>query len=120
LLTALAVGEGDAAGDGLGAGLGLVAAGAAVSPAGEDVATGDDVVLAGEFVLVAGSQAAANAMTRIVVSKSVARLVSFIFGLLIVLPRWNKIEKRGYDYPGLNFLTTGLPTPDEAESPLQP
>ena len=108
------MGEGDVAGDGLAAGPGLVAAGAAVSPAG------DDVVLAGEFVLVAGSQAAANAMTRIVVSKSVARLVSFIFGLLIVLPRWNKIEKRGYDYPGLNFLTTGLPTPDEAESPLQP
>ena len=112
------MGEGDAAGDGLAAGLGLV--GAAVSPAGEDVVAGDDVVLAGEFVLVAGSQAAANAMTRIVVSKSAARLVSFIFGLLIVLPRWNKIEKRGYDCPGLNFVTTGLPTPDEAESPLQP
>jgi hypothetical protein len=105
------VGEGDAAGERLAAGLGLVAAGAAVSPAG---------VLAGEFVLVAGSQAAANAMTRIVVSKKAARLVRFIFGLLIVLPRWNKIEKRGYDCPGLNFVTTGLPTPDEAESPLQP
>jgi hypothetical protein len=97
------VGEGDAAGDGLAAVPGLVAAGAAVSPAGEDVVAGDDDVLAGEFVLVAGSQAAANAMTRIVVSKSVARLVSFIFGLLIVLPRWNKIEKRDDDCPDLKL-----------------
>jgi len=82
LLTALAVGEGEAAGDGLAAGLGLLAAGAAVSLAGEDVVAGDDVP-AGEFVLVAGSQAAANAITRIVVNRSAVRLARFFFGLLI-------------------------------------
>ena len=73
------MGDGETAG--LAAGLGLVA-GAAVSPAGEAVVVGE-VALAGEFVLVAGSQAAANAMTRLVVSRSMARLISFNFGLLI-------------------------------------
>jgi hypothetical protein len=75
LLTGLTVGDGETAG--LAAGLGLVAV-AAASPAGEAVVVGD-VALAGEFVLVAGSQAAANAMTRLVVSRSMARLISFNF-----------------------------------------
>jgi len=69
LVTGLTLGEGDAAGEGLAAGLGLVAGGAAVSPAGEDDVAGD-VVLAGEFVLAAGSQAATNAIARIVVRRS--------------------------------------------------
>jgi hypothetical protein len=82
LVAGFTLGEGDAvAGDGLAAGLGLVVAGVAVSPAGEDVA--GDVVLAGEFVFVAGSQAATNAIARIVVSKSMMRLVRLVFGLLI-------------------------------------
>ena len=82
--TVFTVDEGDAAGDGdgLAAGLGFVA-GAAVSAAGEDDVAGDDVVVAGEFVLVAGSQAATNASVRIAESRSVVRLSSFIFGLLI-------------------------------------
>ena len=76
--------EGDAAdGDGLAATLGFVAGGAAVSRAGEDDVAGDDVVEAGEFVLLAGSQAATNASVRIAESRSVVRLSSFIFGLLI-------------------------------------
>ena len=77
------MGEGDAAGAGLAAGLGLVAGGAAVSPAGEDVVAGEEVVVAGEVELLAGSQPAAKAMARIVVSRSVVRVISFIFGLLI-------------------------------------
>lgn len=66
---------GDAAG--LAAGLGLVDAGAALSPAGEDDVAGD-AVLAGELVLVAGSQAAANAIARIVVSRSMIRVVRLV------------------------------------------
>lgn len=72
------MGEGDAAG--LAAGLGLVVAGAVVS-LGADVA-GDDVGVE-EFELVARSQAAANAIARIAVSSSVARLIDFVIGLLI-------------------------------------
>ena len=83
---ALAVGAGDAAaGDGLAAGLGLVA-GAVVSPAG--VVAGVDAAGDGagveEFELLAGSHAAANAITRIVVNKSAVRLMDFKIGLLIV------------------------------------
>ena len=69
LVTGLTLGEGDAAGEGLAAGLGLVAGVAPVSTAGEDDVAGD-VVLAGELVLAAGSQAAATAIVRIVVSRS--------------------------------------------------
>ena len=69
LVTGLTLGEGDAAGDGLAAVLGLLVAGAAVSPAGEEVAAGD-VVLAGEFVFASGSQADTNAIARIVVRRS--------------------------------------------------
>ena len=88
LVGALAVGEGEAAAEGLAAGLGLVAGGAAVSLAGDvvgDDVAGDEVVLPGELELLAGSvaQPAAKAMARIVVSRSVLRLISFIFGLLI-------------------------------------
>jgi hypothetical protein len=101
---ALAVGAGAAAaGDGLATGLGLVA-GAVVSPAGVvagDAAAGDDAGV-GEFELLAGSQAAANAITRIVVNKSTLRLIDFKIGLLIVFPRSNRIEKRADDCPNGN------------------
>lgn len=99
---ALAVGD-VAAGDGLAAGLGLVA-GAVVSPAGVvagDDAAGDDAGV-GEFELVAGSQAAANAITRIVVNRSAVRLIDFKIGLFIVFPRSNRIEKRDDDCPNGN------------------
>jgi hypothetical protein len=82
---ALAVGAGDAAaGDGLATGLGLVVAGGAVvSLAGEGAeAAGDDVGVE-EFELVAGSHAAANAITTIVVSSSAVRLIDFAIGLFI-------------------------------------
>ncbi len=82
MVTGLTLGEGDAAGEGLAAGFGLFFGGAAVSPAGEDDAAGD-VVLAGEFVLVAGSQADTNAVARIVVSRSMIRLIRLVFELLI-------------------------------------
>lgn len=98
---ALAVGEGDiAAGEGLAAGLGLVA-GAVVSPAGVvagAAAAGDEAGVA-EFELVAGSHAAANAITRIVVNRSAVRLIDFRIGLLIVFPHSDRIEKRDDDCP---------------------
>ena len=70
-----ATGEGEATGDGLAAGLGLVAGvvvGAAVA--------GDDV-LAGPFELFAGSQAAANRVTKIIGNSS-ARLIDLVTELL--------------------------------------
>ena len=81
------MGAGDAAaGDGLAAGLAVglgFVAGAVVSLAGEGaVVAGDDVGVE-EFELVAGSQAAANAITMIVVSSSAVRLIDFVIGLHI-------------------------------------
>ena len=93
------MGDGDATVAGVAAGLGLVAGGAVVSPAGE--LDGDDVVL-GEFVLVAGSQATAKAIARVAVSRSVMRVTSFVFGLLISFPRSDKIEKQDDDCPNDN------------------
>jgi hypothetical protein len=94
----LAVGEGDAAGEGLAAGLGFVAGGAVVSPAGEAVVVGDDVGLF-EFEFVAGSQPTTNAIARIVGRRSAVRPISFIFGILIGLPRSSKIEKQDDNCP---------------------
>lgn len=96
----MATGEGDAAGEGLGAGLGLVA-GAVTVLLGEDAGDGDDVTF-GEFELFPGSQPAAKAIARIVGSNIVVRRINFSFGLLIVLPRSSKIEKRGDDCPDAN------------------
>ena len=115
---ALAVGEGDAAaGDGLAAGLGLVAG--AVDSAGVvagDEAAGDEAGVA-EFELLAGSHAAANAITRIVVNRSAVRLIDFKIGLLIVFPHSDRIEKQDDDCPNSNYqqwvfpqaLRRGLP-----------
>jgi hypothetical protein len=96
----LATGEGDAAGEGLAAGLGLVA-GAVTVLLGENAGDGDDVTF-GEFELFPGSQPAAKAIARIVGSNIVVRRINFSFGLLIVLPRSSKIEKRGDDCPDAN------------------
>jgi hypothetical protein len=86
VLTVFAVGEGDAAGEGLvAAGLGLVAGGVVVSLLGEAAAggvDGDDVLL-GVFEFVAGSQAAAKAIVTTVASRRVMRVVDFIIELLI-------------------------------------
>lgn len=76
------MGEGDAAGEGLATVLGFDLGGVATSFAGEDDVAGDAEV-AGAFVLLAGSQAVANAMTTTVVSKSAIRLVSLSFELFI-------------------------------------
>ena len=76
----MAVGEGDAAGDGLATG--LVAGGAAVSPAGEAAVVG--AALAGVFELVSDSQPTTKAIARMVGSRSAVRPISFTFGLLII------------------------------------
>jgi hypothetical protein len=102
---AFAVGEGEAAAGlaaGLAIGLGLVVAGVVVSLAGEGADAAGDGVGVEEFESVAGSQAAANAIARIAVSSSVARLIDFVIGLLIVFPRSDKIEKRDDDCPNGN------------------
>ena len=111
----MTLGEGDAAGEGLAAGLGLVA-GVAVSAAGEAV----DVVPAGEFEFAAGSQAATKAIARIAVSRSVLRPIRFVFELLIVLPRWNKIEKRDDDCPNLNSSQRAFPHLNRRSLPSGP
>ncbi len=99
----LALGEDDAAGEGLAAGLGLFAGAFAVAPGEGDV---DTVGLAalGVFESLAGSvaQPAANAMETIVRSSAV-RLIMLMFGVLISLsPRSSKIEKRDDDCPAAN------------------
>ncbi|MDQ2920381.1 MAG: hypothetical protein M3R52_02010 [Acidobacteriota bacterium] len=63
-------------------------AGVPVALPGEDDVgdvDGDDVALPGEFELLAGSaaQPATNTIERIVGSRSVDRMIKFIFGLLI-------------------------------------
>jgi len=81
---ALAVAAGEAAGDGLATGLGLVVGGAAVSLAGEAVVVGEGVVVAGVFELTPESQPTANAIARMVGSRSAVRPISFTFGLLMI------------------------------------
>lgn len=93
LLTALAVGEGDAAGEGL-AVPGFDVGGVAVSLAGEEDVAGD-VVLTGVLLFAAGSHAAARAMTTTVVNKSAIRLVRFSLGLFISFASWEQDRKSG-------------------------
>ena len=80
----LALGEDDAAGEGLAAGLGLFAGALAVAPGEGDV---DAVGLAafGVFELLTGSvaQPAANAIEAIARRRSVVRLIMLMFGVLI-------------------------------------
>ena len=71
-----ATGEGEATGEGLAAGLGLIAG----VVAGDAAGAGDDVT-AGLLELSAGSQAAANRVTRIVGNNS-ARLINVVIELL--------------------------------------
>ena len=86
---------GEAAGEGLAAELA-----AGVVLLGEGAVAGA-VVVAGEFEfeLVVGSSAqpTAKAIARTAGSNNTVRLISFVFELLIVLPRSRKIEKRDDD-----------------------
>ena len=91
---------GEAAGEGLAAELGVVVVAAGVVLLGEGAVAGA-VVVAGEFEfeLVVGSSAqpTAKAIARTAGSNNTVRLISFVFELLIVLPRSRKIEKRDDD-----------------------
>jgi hypothetical protein len=75
----LALGDDDAAGDGLATGLGLFAGAFTVAP-GEG-----DADAFGVFESLTGSvaQPAANAMEAIVKSRSAVRLIMLVFGVLI-------------------------------------
>ena len=82
----LALGEGDAAGEGLaGAGLGLVAGVVPVAPVGEGDTDGDGLVVVGAFELSVGSvvQPAANIIENMASSRSAVRLIKLILGFLI-------------------------------------
>ncbi len=99
-LGVFALGEGDAAGEGLRLGLGLFAGALPVAPLVEGELDGDGLAVAGEFELLTGSQPAANTIERIVRRRRAARLIMFIFGVLIsFLPHFSKIEKRDNNCP---------------------
>jgi hypothetical protein len=69
--------------------------------AGADLALlGDDVVVGGVDVLSASAaQPTANAIARTIGSRRLMRVIRFVFGLLIVLPRSSKIEKQADSRP---------------------
>ena len=79
----LALGEGDAAGEGLG--LGVLAGAPSVAPLGETAVDGEGLAVVGEFELSTGSvaQPAANTSEAIVRSSSAVRLIMSMFGVLI-------------------------------------
>lgn len=100
----LALGEDDAAGEGLAAGLGLFA-GAFAVPLGEGDADAVGLAAFVVFESLTGSvaQPAANAMETIVRSRSAVRLITLMFVVLIsYLPRSSKIEKRDDDCSAAN------------------
>jgi hypothetical protein len=80
----LALGECDAAGEGLAAGLGLFA-GALTVALGEGDVDGEGLAVLEESKLFTGSvaQPAANTIENIVRSRSAVRLIMFMFGVLI-------------------------------------
>jgi hypothetical protein len=90
----LALGEGDAVGEGLAAGLALFAGAVPVAPLGEGDVDGDEVSVFGEAELLAGSvaQPATNRIEKIVRRRSALRLIKFRFGLLISLPRSARLK----------------------------
>ena len=95
------LGEADAAGDGLATRLGLFKG---VLPVAGGVA-GDGLAVLGALELLTGSvaQPAANKIDNIVRSRSAVRLIMFMFGVLIFLPRSSRIEKRDYDCPTVDW-----------------
>src|SRR5882672_12293001 len=89
---ALALGEADAAGEGLAAGLGLLTG--ALSVVLVDVA-GEGLAVAGVFELLSVAQPAANMIENVVTNRSAVRLMMLMFGVVIIfLPRSSKIVKR--------------------------
>jgi hypothetical protein len=85
------LGDAAAAGEGLTAGLGLVIGAVPAALTGEGDVAGDGVALIGDDVVELGevdglgssAQPAANAIARTIGSRSVVRMIKFIFGLLI-------------------------------------
>jgi hypothetical protein len=110
-------GEGEAAVDGLAAGLGLVTGAVPVALAGEGAVAGDDVAPLGDDVVVGGvevfsgsaAQPTANAIARTIGSRRLMRVIRFIFGLLIVLPRSSKIEKQADSRPSVSLQQRVFP-----------
>jgi hypothetical protein len=79
----LALGEGDATGEGLAAGLAVFTG--AVVAAGEADVDGAGLAVVGVFELFSGSvaQPAANAIESVATSSSAMRLIKFMFGVVI-------------------------------------
>jgi hypothetical protein len=84
VLAVLALGEGDATGEGLAAGLGLFRGALSVARLGEVDADGEGLATAGEFELLAGSQPAADMIENVVRSASAVRLIRLMFAVVIV------------------------------------
>jgi len=84
VLAVLALGEGDATGEGLAAGLGLFTGALSVARLGEVDADGEGLATAGEFEFLAGSQPTANMIENVVRSASAARLIRLLFAVVIV------------------------------------
>jgi hypothetical protein len=89
-----ALGESDAAGEGLAAGLALFAGAVPVVPLGEGDVDGDEVSVFGEVELLPGSvaQPAANRIEKVVRRISALRLIKLRFGLLISLPHSARLK----------------------------
>ena len=79
----LAVGEGDASGEGLAAGLDFTAGVVSVAPLGEAEVDGDGLAVVGVFELLVGSQPTAKAIDSIDRDSSAERLMMFIFEVSI-------------------------------------
>ena len=84
MLGVLALGEGEAAGEGLAAGPELFVGALSVALAGEGDVDGELAVV-GEFELLTGSvaQPAANTIANVVRSRSAERLITLMFGVPI-------------------------------------
>lgn len=77
----LALGEGDAAGEGLATGLAVFTGAVVVGPAGDADVDGAGLAVVGVFALFSGSvaQPAANAIERVATINSAVRLIKFRF-----------------------------------------
>lgn len=104
-LLPLAVGEGDAAAGGLAAGLGLVAGVVSAGVVGDDEVAGDagEGLAAVGVELTAGSaaQPTANRIVESVKVNSAARVIFEV--VIVVVPRFSKIEKRDDNCPGADL-----------------
>jgi len=84
VLAVLALGEGDATGEGLAAWLALFTGALSVARLGEVDADGEGLATAGEFELLPGSQPTANMIENVVRSASAVRLIRLMFAVVIV------------------------------------